>query len=599
MVDVNITPDKRQIFVQNEKVLLAGLRASLLSMFTETAGQYEVNSKIQDASNSIFCSLSSLNQTNSPSQNRSGSGESLKCANEDDEPSCRNPPGKQTKENVSDAVNGGISISSVLKNLRNKFSRSPIKSPNNTSSQISIEKFIHTVEKEKSSVINLERDPAIGKGGFCGENELNGFCSETKYSTLPVPRLDRVSPVNSPKPQNQESTGQEGSLSPDDKSDKTHINSTEMEIDSKNLLESRSNQNLVTLEADENCLLIEGQDINMTGNKQGQFAEGKVRSPLCLPIGDENILAKEILDSSEVHLYNHSFETPCKQDEPVYIPTRISDINSCLGTENPCKRPRLSRPEVRIPFDFDKLRDDLNLLSSRNVIDHEPQLGFHAKISPGQNDAAEEELRRNITKDMFKEMEIMGQFNLGFIIGKINNDLFIIDQHATDEKYNFETLQKEHCLKGQRLIQPRALELTPTNESILIDNIEIFRKNGFEFLADETQPSGSKVKLVSLPTSRNWTFGIQDIEELLFMLSDSPGIMCRPSRVRSMFASRACRMSTMVGTALSHSQMKTLVNHMAQIEHPWNCPHGRPTMRHLVNLNRINKITDSHSQSEE
>lgn len=56
-----------------------------------------------------------------------------------------------------------------------------------------------------------------------------------------------------------------------------------------------------------------------------------------------------------------------------------------------------------------------------------------------------------------------------------------------------------------------------------------------------------RVKLVSLPTSKNWTFGPGDIEELIFMLSDCPGVMCRPSRVRQMFASRACRKS--VGAA--------------------------------------------------
>ena len=33
------------------------------------------------------------------------------------------------------------------------------------------------------------------------------------------------------------------------------------------------------------------------------------------------------------------------------------------------------------------------------------------------------------------------QFNLGFIIAGKDDDLFIIDQHATDEKFNFERLQ--------------------------------------------------------------------------------------------------------------------------------------------------------------
>lgn len=128
-----------------------------------------------------------------------------------------------------------------------------------------------------------------------------------------------------------------------------------------------------------------------------------------------------------------------------------------------------------------------------------------------------------------------------------------------------------------------------------------------------------RVKLVSLPTSKNWTFGPADIEELIFMLSDSPGVICRPSRVRQMFASRACRKSVhfhslhvssflfqvdrlsctlilnffpltlqvMIGTALSVSEMKKLVGHMGEIEQPWNCPHGRPTMRHLANLDII------------
>ena len=53
---------------------------------------------------------------------------------------------------------------------------------------------------------------------------------------------------------------------------------------------------------------------------------------------------------------------------------------------------------------------------------------------------------------MFKEMEILGQFNLGFIITKLNEDLFIVDQHATDEKFNFETLRRDTVIQSQKLI---------------------------------------------------------------------------------------------------------------------------------------------------
>uniref|UniRef100_A0A8C1CGG1 PMS1 homolog 2, mismatch repair system component n=1 Tax=Cyprinus carpio carpio TaxID=630221 RepID=A0A8C1CGG1_CYPCA len=215
------------------------------------------------------------------------------------------------------------------------------------------------------------------------------------------------------------------------------------------------------------------------------------------------------------------------------------------------------------------------------------------QISPGESikedyGLGEVDVPKDLfVKDMFKDMEIIGQFNLGFIITKLKSDLFIIDQHATDEKYNFEMLQKNTVLKGQRLIAPQSLHLPAISETVLMENLEIFRKNGFDFLVDEDAQVMERVKLVSLPTSKNWTFGPSDIEELIFMLSDSPGIMCRPSRVRQMFASRACRKSVIVGTALNTSEMKKLVLHMGEIEQPWNCPHGRPTMRHLANLDMV------------
>ena len=141
------------------------------------------------------------------------------------------------------------------------------------------------------------------------------------------------------------------------------------------------------------------------------------------------------------------------------------------------------------------------------------------------------------------------------------------------------------------MVMPLNLELTSVNESILIDNIKVFEKNGFQFQIDETAPCTQRVKLVSLPMSKNWTFGKADIDELIFMLSEmgeeEPKVALRPSRVRAMFASRACRSAVMIGDALSGGDMARLVAHMADIEQPWNCPHGRPTIRHLVNTDMV------------
>ena len=52
---------------------------------------------------------------------------------------------------------------------------------------------------------------------------------------------------------------------------------------------------------------------------------------------------------------------------------------------------------------------------------------------------------------MFKRLEVLGQFDLGLIIAKMNNDLFIINQHASDEKFN-QDQERNTTIKSQRLI---------------------------------------------------------------------------------------------------------------------------------------------------
>ncbi|KAI1775214.1 DNA mismatch repair protein MutL [Hypoxylon cercidicola] len=218
---------------------------------------------------------------------------------------------------------------------------------------------------------------------------------------------------------------------------------------------------------------------------------------------------------------------------------------------------------------------------------------------------AEEKLSLTISKSDFAKMRIIGQFNLGFIIairpakvdledeegmGDKEDELFIIDQHATDEKYNFERLQANTVVQSQRLVQPKLLELTALEEEVIKENLQALEANGFLVKMDESgeQPVGSRCQLLSLPLSRETTFSLADLEELISILTDhqsaSASAIPRPSKVRKMFAMRACRSSVMIGRSLPVKQMEKLVRHMGELDKPWNCPHGRPTMRHLCGL---------------
>ena len=264
---------------------------------------------------------------------------------------------------------------------------------------------------------------------------------------------------------------------------------------------------------------------------------------------------------------------------------------------------------------------------------------FTARFGLTKDTEAAAELRRVFAKDDFGAMRVIGQFNLGFIIAQLGEDLFIVDQHATDEKYNYERLQAETVIKRQRLIAPKILGLTVGEEDIVLEHRDVFSKSGFDFVLvdpdtntpiaetvtidtvtigsedddddndDDTTTSTTttttttaaaaatstgarpKLALTTYPFSKNTTFGLDDIYEMIALLRESPTAVVRPSRISAMFASRACRSSVMIGTALSIPQMQTILTHMTGMENPWACPHGRPTFRHLIDLSPLRQAS--------
>ena len=127
--------------------------------------------------------------------------------------------------------------------------------------------------------------------------------------------------------------------------------------------------------------------------------------------------------------------------------------------------------EATLRFDLTRLRNRQKILR-QSQSNSAPKDAFStlaegsvvaaAGIQNRDSHHAEEALARVISKHDFARMEVLGQFNKGFIIARLRSDpkgkrkaddLFIIDQHACDEKYNFETLQRTTVIKAQTLIR--------------------------------------------------------------------------------------------------------------------------------------------------
>lgn len=256
----------------------------------------------------------------------------------------------------------------------------------------------------------------------------------------------------------------------------------------------------------------------------------------------------------------------------------------------------LPASEATLRFDMERLQRKWASLSLNPS--SKPKADAVSKLKKGQAASAagvqnrdlasaEAALSRSIDKADFARMRILGQFNRGFIIAGLpsstegEEDLYIIDQHASDEKYNFETLQRAHRMQAQALLAPKTLQLSAGDEITLIEHQDVVERNGFEIKYDPDATPGRRVKLCAVPVSRDTVFDESDLAELIHRINDGHDNP-RTSKARAMFAMRACRRSVMIGTALAKPKMEQLVRNMGTIDQPWNCPHGRPTMRHLT-----------------
>jgi len=159
---------------------------------------------------------------------------------------------------------------------------------------------------------------------------------------------------------------------------------------------------------------------------------------------------------------------------------------SITPRKNDIRRPEIIRTEkddgdLSLRFDSDRVvsvwskKKDQRLhkptsTSTESEVVEPERVPSEAGVSNTESDAkAADALARVIEKSDFESMAVIGQFNLGFIVVRREraleedgasaqtrhaaDDLFIVDQHAADEKYNFETLQATTKIASQKLFR--------------------------------------------------------------------------------------------------------------------------------------------------
>ena len=163
-----------------------------------------------------------------------------------------------------------------------------------------------------------------------------------------------------------------------------------------------------------------------------------------------------------------------------------------------------------------------------------------------------------------------------YIILEIDNEMYILDQHAAHERIMYEKVKKNYYSEtnkdSQMLLLPDIITLTHKEMDIAKDNIKMFEQAGFtlEEFGENT------IKLIGVPT----VCLDLDTKELFLETLDEINTVARTAkqeREEKFIATVACKAAVKANMALTAQEVESLMDKLLQLPNPFTCPHGRPT----------------------
>lgn len=164
-----------------------------------------------------------------------------------------------------------------------------------------------------------------------------------------------------------------------------------------------------------------------------------------------------------------------------------------------------------------------------------------------------------------------------YIILTINDELYIMDQHAAHERIMYEKVKKNYYSQGEKdcqlMLLPDIINLNNKEMGIFRDNKELFEKAGF--MAEEF--GDNTVKLTGVPE-----FCLDfDNKEIFLETLDEIDTVARTAKQElenKFLATVACKAAVKAHMALSKEEVDSLMKQLLKLPNPFSCPHGRPTV---------------------
>ena len=164
-----------------------------------------------------------------------------------------------------------------------------------------------------------------------------------------------------------------------------------------------------------------------------------------------------------------------------------------------------------------------------------------------------------------------------YIILEIENELYIMDQHAAHERIMYEKVKKNFYSEGskvsQLLLLPDIIELTNKEMDIAKDNMDLFTQAGFtleEFGENTIKLTGVPEICIDLNTADLFKEMLDEINTV--------ARTAKQEKEEKFIATIACKAAVKANMKLEKEEVDKLMEQLLKLPNPFTCPHGRPTV---------------------
>lgn len=305
-----------------------------------------------------------------------------------------------------------------------------------------------------------------------------------------------------------------------------------------------------------------------------RFIPDNLRTPFILFIDiDSNLLDVNVHPRKEEVRFQNPFRVFSSVEQAVSsaLSTSLSNSYSQPKSDIPSSffdsgnikyKPNNEIKEIK----FDKKPSDFNIRKSIN---------FSKELLSNKLIDSDDSFKSN----SFQEPKNVFQIFNKYIVLEFEDTLWMIDQHAAAERINFEKLNNQYSGKIseiQTLLVPVELNISELEKEFISENIDNFKKLGFDIDLKET------LLIKSVPSFILYE-DIENVFRSIFEISDSEDDLHFKfeKKKTDILATMACHGSVRAGQRLSIEECLNIYKELGKCENPHSCPHGRPAVWRL------------------